>query len=112
MFKEYCKENKAHSIEIEDFVDDKVEIAIIQDGSENSILLKPNALKELKEHIANAEATQITCAESQNDWIAVSFDSDSFTIKSFNESTKETHSVVLGNEKKELIQSEIEKFIV
>lgn len=112
MFSEFCLENKENSVEVENFVDDKIEVALINGQMDNSILIKEDLLEQLTKKIGNCESIKITCAEAKSDWILFDFDNESPKIQAFNKSTNSLNQVVLDKKSINKVKEKIESFII
>lgn len=114
MLNEKCSKNKQHLVEIETYIDDKIEVAVVANNIDNSIFLdkvlseKLIEVREQLESKAKNISFKTPCAESDEDWLSIEPDNDSFTLRAYNSMNETENEVSLSREQVLNVINEVE----
>lgn len=108
MLKELCKNQSQNRIEVEDYFDDKIEIAIVSDSVDNNIFLDKDNISKFMKEAGEVDLFEVHCAESDSDWIKISKMNDDIFINSFTTMAQQECSVTLSREQFSNILREVE----
>lgn len=107
MLKELCKNQTNSRIEVEDYFDDKIEIAVVSETIDNNIFLEKEDISKFIKEAGKVDLFEAHCAESESDWIKISKVEDDIFINSFTTMAQEECSVTLSSKQFSNILEEV-----